>query len=104
MIHLFQLLAVGEVFCAKFVYSFETEINVIYFRVKKINDGVTHAAKVFPNGYLSMILIGTIKGMLYSFPLDGLVFVQVFWMEYSHYIESCVLCKYLNRLMGGHRQ
>ncbi|XP_042236558.1 LOW QUALITY PROTEIN: trimeric intracellular cation channel type 1B.1-like, partial [Homarus americanus] len=32
------------------------------YRVKKINDGVTHAAKVFPNGYLSMILIGTIKG------------------------------------------
>ncbi|KAK7045752.1 Trimeric intracellular cation channel type B, partial [Halocaridina rubra] len=30
--------------------------------VKKINDGVTHAAKVFPNGYVTMILIGAIKG------------------------------------------
>lgn len=88
----------------KFVCSFETEINVIYFRVKKINDGVTHAAKVFPNGYLSMILIGTIKGMLYSVPLDDIVFGQVFWMEYSHYIVSCILCKYLNCLEGTWRQ
>jgi len=32
------------------------------YRVKKINDGVTHAAKLYPNGYLIMIIIGTIKG------------------------------------------
>jgi len=32
------------------------------YRVKKINDGVTHAAKVFANGYVTMVIIGTIKG------------------------------------------
>jgi len=32
------------------------------YRVKKINDGVTHAAKLFPSGYLIMVIIGTIKG------------------------------------------
>ncbi|MCL4133680.1 UNVERIFIED_CONTAM: hypothetical protein GTU68_065028 [Idotea baltica] len=32
------------------------------YRVKKINDGVVHAAKIFPNGYLIMLMIGTIKG------------------------------------------
>ncbi|KAB7504219.1 Trimeric intracellular cation channel type B-B [Armadillidium nasatum] len=32
------------------------------YRVKKINDGVTHAAKIFPNGYVIMLIIGTIKG------------------------------------------
>jgi len=32
------------------------------YRVKKINDGVAHSAKVFPNGYVIMIAIGTIKG------------------------------------------
>jgi len=32
------------------------------YRVKKINDGVNHAAKLYPTGYLIMIIIGTIKG------------------------------------------
>jgi len=32
------------------------------YRVKKINDGVTHAAKLYPTAYLVMIIIGTIKG------------------------------------------
>jgi len=32
------------------------------YRAKKVHDGVTHAAKLFPNAYVVMILIGTIKG------------------------------------------
>jgi hypothetical protein len=31
-------------------------------RCKKVNDGVLHAAKVYPNGFLIMVIIGTIKG------------------------------------------
>jgi len=32
------------------------------YRVKKINDGVTHAAKLYPSGYLIMVVVGTLKG------------------------------------------
>ncbi|XP_076231133.1 trimeric intracellular cation channel type 1B.1 [Calliopsis andreniformis] len=32
------------------------------YRCKKIYDGVTHAGKLYPNAYLIMILIGTLKG------------------------------------------
>lgn len=31
-------------------------------RCKKVYDGVTHAAKLYPNAYLIMIIIGTMKG------------------------------------------
>ena len=31
-------------------------------RCKKINDGVAHAASIYPNSYLIMIIIGTVKG------------------------------------------
>ena len=31
-------------------------------RAKKVHDGVTHAAKLFPNAYLIMIVIGAVKG------------------------------------------
>ena len=31
-------------------------------RCKKVHDGVAHAAKVYPNGYLIMAIIGTVKG------------------------------------------
>lgn len=34
----------------------------IFFRVKKVHDGVTHAAKLYPNAYLVMVLVGTLKG------------------------------------------
>lgn len=33
-------------------------------RCKKVHDGVIHAAKIYPNGYLIMVVIGTIKGTL----------------------------------------
>lgn len=29
---------------------------------KQIHDGVTHAAKLYPNAYIIMIIIGTLKG------------------------------------------
>ncbi|KAL2746994.1 trimeric intracellular cation channel type 1B1 [Vespula maculifrons] len=32
------------------------------YRCKKVYDGVTHAGKLYPNAYLIMILIGTLKG------------------------------------------
>lgn len=31
-------------------------------RCKKVHDGVTHASKIYPNGYIIMICIGTVKG------------------------------------------
>lgn len=36
-------------------------------RCKKINDGVSHAASLYPNSYLIMIIIGTVKGNGSSF-------------------------------------
>lgn len=36
-------------------------------RCKKVHDGVVHAAKIYPNGYLIMIIIGTLKGLFDSF-------------------------------------
>ncbi|XP_055296144.1 trimeric intracellular cation channel type 1B.1 [Sitodiplosis mosellana] len=32
------------------------------YRCKKIHDGVSHAAKLYPNAYVIMIIIGTLKG------------------------------------------
>ncbi|CAG0888550.1 unnamed protein product [Cyprideis torosa] len=32
------------------------------YRCKKVHDGVTHAAKIYPQGILAMIVIGTVKG------------------------------------------
>ncbi|XP_035229280.1 trimeric intracellular cation channel type 1B.1-like [Stegodyphus dumicola] len=39
-------------------------------RCKKVHDGVVHAAKIYPNGYLIMIIIGTMKG-------NGTAFLKV---------------------------
>lgn len=36
-------------------------------RCKKVHDGVAHAAKVYPNGYLIMAIVGTVKGNGASF-------------------------------------
>jgi len=35
-------------------------------RCKKVHDGVVHAAQVYPNGFIIMIIIGTIKGIIDS--------------------------------------
>jgi len=42
----------------KIVFSAMKEI----YRCKKVYDGVTHASKLYPNAYLIMIIIGTMKG------------------------------------------
>jgi len=42
----------------KIVFSVMKEI----YRCKKVYDGVTHAAKLYPNAYFIMIIIGTLKG------------------------------------------
>lgn len=34
------------------------------YRCKKVHDGVVHAAKIFPNSYLIMVIIGAVKGEL----------------------------------------
>ena len=33
-------------------------------RCKKVHDGVAHAAKLYPSGYIIMAMVGTIKGRL----------------------------------------
>ncbi|XP_018573559.1 trimeric intracellular cation channel type 1B.1 [Anoplophora glabripennis] len=42
----------------KIIFSAMKEI----YRCKKVYDGVTHAAKLYPNAYLIMVIIGTLKG------------------------------------------
>ncbi|CAH0724330.1 unnamed protein product, partial [Brenthis ino] len=32
------------------------------YRAKKVYDGVTHAAKLYPNAYIIMVIVGTLKG------------------------------------------
>lgn len=31
-------------------------------RCKKVHDGVSHAAKLYPSAYITMVIVGTIKG------------------------------------------
>jgi len=47
-----------KVFPIKLVVSAAKEV----IRCKKVHDGVVHAAKVYPNAYLIMVIIGTVKG------------------------------------------
>lgn len=50
------------VFTFRFIYI---QYNFVSsHRCKKVYDGVTHAAKLYPNAYVIMILIGTLKGKL----------------------------------------
>lgn len=49
---------IGKFLPVKLVASAMKEI----YRCKKIHDGVSHAAKLYPNAYVIMILIGTLKG------------------------------------------
>lgn len=49
---------VGKFLPVKIIASAMKEI----YRCKKIHDGVTHAAKLYPNAFIIMIIIGTLKG------------------------------------------
>lgn len=46
-------------------------------RCKKVYDGVTHAAKLYPNAYIIMILIGTLKG---------------WWLVGASVAQTCAAC------------
>jgi len=49
------------------------------YRAKMVHDGVSHAAKLFPNAYLVMIIIGTIKGNGEAFMSLGQRLVRGVW-------------------------
>jgi len=49
------------------------------YRAKKVHDGVTHAAKLFPNAYIVMIAIGAIKGNGAGFVKIGERLVRGVW-------------------------
>ncbi|CAG7836959.1 unnamed protein product [Allacma fusca] len=51
----------------KLAFSVMKEI----YRTKKVYDGVTHALKVFPSGYLIALMVGTVKG-------NGAGFLKIF--------------------------
>lgn len=58
---------VGKFLPVKVVASAMKEI----YRAKKIHDGVSHAAKLYPNAFIIMIIIGTLKG-------NGAGFIKLF--------------------------
>lgn len=49
------------------------------YRAKKVHDGVSHAAKMFPNAYVIMIFIGAVKGSGESFMRVGERLVRGVW-------------------------
>ncbi|KAK7586138.1 hypothetical protein V9T40_004014 [Parthenolecanium corni] len=49
---------IGKFLPVKLVFSAMKEV----YRCKKVYDGVSHAAKLYPAAYLIMIIIGTLKG------------------------------------------
>lgn len=53
-----------------------------FHRCKKVYDGVTHAAKLYPNAYVIMILIGTLKGKLkFLLPVCCTEFLRTFCLR-----------------------
>ena len=98
-----------ESYC--FLQLYNTLINIAYvlqpcasrncvtcFRVKKINDGVAHAAKIYPNGYLIMLIIGTIKGEVSP---GGALLLVLLPRQYFYWIYlKCSLCLDTNHFMG----
>lgn len=57
--------AMKEIYRAKKVRAWEKlaclSVSSLFF-FAKIHDGVVHAAKLYPNAYIIMIIIGTLKG------------------------------------------
>jgi len=54
----------------RIIYIYILSLNIILHRCKKVYDGVTHAGKLYPNAYLIMILIGTLKGWSYKYEMS----------------------------------
>lgn len=68
------------------------------YRCKKVYDGVTHAAKLYPNAYVIMILIGTLKGNGAGFTKLLERLMRGVWtptamefMQPSFYTKSCLV-------------
>lgn len=55
-------------------------LKIHFFRCKKVYDGVSHAAKLYPAAYLIMIIIGTLKGKKCSFDFFQF-FIVIFYNE-----------------------
>lgn len=77
----------------KVVFSAMKEV----YRCKKVYDGVTHAAKIYPNAYVIMILIGTLKGNGAGFTKILERLIRGVWtptamefMQPSFYTKSCL--------------
>ena len=64
------------------------------YRAKKVHDGVTHAAKLFPNAYIVMIAIGAIKG-------NGAGFVKVGSLSFFFDISNIFLFSSTSRLVSA---
>lgn len=91
---------VGKFLPVKIIASAMKEI----YRCKKIHDGVTHAAKLYPNAFIIMIIIGTLKGNGAGFTklLERLIrgawtptameFMQPSLYDLIYKIFVCVLC------------
>lgn len=45
------------------VYEVNLIWLILFYSCKKVHDGVLHAAKLYPNAYIIMVIIGTLKGM-----------------------------------------
>lgn len=67
-------------------------------RAKKVHDGVHHAAKLYPSGYLIMIIIGVVKGNGSSFLKVFERLLRGFWtpqameiMQPSFATKACVV-------------
>ena len=69
-----------------------TVFFVDYFRCKKVYDGVTHAGKLYPNAYLIMILIGTLKG-LYIYKINS-----NFRFDITFCFKNKNQCNFLNKI------
>ncbi|EEB19853.1 conserved hypothetical protein [Pediculus humanus corporis] len=68
------------------------------YRCKKVHDGVTHAAKLYPNAYIIMILIGTLKGNGAGFTKLMERLIRGVWtptamefMQPSFYTKACLV-------------
>jgi len=60
------------VFTLMSLYSYNKRI---VFSCKKVHDGVLHAAKLYPNAYIIMVLIGTLKGIkTYNFVKQNYIY------------------------------
>jgi len=67
------------------------------YRVKKVYDGVAHALKVFPSGYLIAVIVGTVKGNGAGFLIIFERLMRGVWtpqavevLQPSFYTKSCI--------------